>query len=46
LNRDCYPLAAKAADEVITLPLGSAITLDEVEMVSRCLKDGFRALGF
>jgi hypothetical protein len=36
---------AKAADEVIALPLGPNITLDEVQMVSRCVKNGLRTLG-
>ena len=46
LSRDDYPHAAEAADEVVTLPLGPNISLDEVQMVSRCVKDGLRALGF
>ncbi len=45
LARDCYPRAAEAADEVIALPLGPTIGLDEVQMVSRCVKDGLRTLG-
>jgi len=45
LSRHRYPHAAEAADEVVTLPLGPTITLDEAEMVSRCVKDGLRALG-
>jgi dTDP-4-amino-4,6-dideoxygalactose transaminase len=45
LNRDCYPHAAKAADEVVTLPLGPTIGLHEVKMVSRCVKEGLRILG-
>ena len=45
LSRDRYPYAAEAADEVVTLPLGPSITLDEVQMVSRYVKDGLRALG-
>jgi dTDP-4-amino-4,6-dideoxygalactose transaminase len=46
LSRDCYPHAAEAADEVVTLPLGPTIGLHEVRMVSRCVKDGLRRLGF
>ena len=45
LNRARYPHAAKAADEVITLPLGPTITMGEVRMVSECVKDGLQALG-
>lgn len=45
LSGDLYPHAAKAAGEVVTLPLGPAITLDEVRMVSECVKDGLRAFG-
>jgi len=46
LSRDCYPNTAEAADEVVTLPIGPTVGLDEVEMVSRCVKDGLRTLGF
>jgi hypothetical protein len=46
LGRDRYPNAAEAADEVVTLPLGPNIRLDKVQMVSRWVKDGLRALGF
>jgi dTDP-4-amino-4,6-dideoxygalactose transaminase len=45
LSREHYPHAAKAADEVITLPLGPNITLDDVRMVSQRVKDGLQALG-
>jgi dTDP-4-amino-4,6-dideoxygalactose transaminase len=45
LSRDCYPKAAEAADEVVTLPLGPTIGLHEVQMVSRCVKEGLRILG-
>jgi len=45
LSRDHYPHAVEAADEVVTLPLGPTITLDEVRRVSRCVKDGLRTLG-
>jgi len=45
LSRDRYPHAAEAADEVIALPLGPGITLEEVRMVSSCVKDGLRDLG-
>jgi dTDP-4-amino-4,6-dideoxygalactose transaminase len=44
LGRDCYPHAAAAADEVVTLPLGPTLTVDEVRMVSRQVKDGLRRL--
>ena len=44
LSRDRYPHAAETADEVVTLPLGPTITLDEVRMVSSCVKDGLRTL--
>jgi dTDP-4-amino-4,6-dideoxygalactose transaminase len=46
LSRGGYPHAAEAADEVVTLPLGPTMTLDEVQMISRCVKDGLRTLGF
>ena len=46
LIRDCYPKAAEAADEVVTLPLGPTIGLHEVRMVSRSVKEGLRTLGF
>jgi len=45
LSRDCYPKAAEAADEVVTLPLGPTVGLHEVQMVSRCVKEGLRTLG-
>jgi dTDP-4-amino-4,6-dideoxygalactose transaminase len=45
LSRDLYPHAAEAADEVVTLPLGPTITMDEVRMISGCVKDGLLALG-
>lgn len=45
LSRDHYPHAAEAADEVITLPMGPSITLDEVRMVSQRVKEGLRTLG-
>lgn len=44
LSQDRYPHAAEAADEVITLPLGRNITMDEVRMVSQRVKDGLQAL--
>lgn len=46
LSRNRYPKAAEAADEVITLPLGPTLGLHEVQMVSRCVKEGLRTLGF
>jgi dTDP-4-amino-4,6-dideoxygalactose transaminase len=45
LGREHYPHAAGAADEVITLPMGPSITLDEVRMVSQSVKDGLQTLG-
>lgn len=42
LDRNLYPNAAEAADEVVTLPLGPSIKLDEVKMVVQCVKDGLR----
>ncbi len=45
LSRASYPNAARAADEVITLPLGPTITSDEVRMIAECVKDGLRVLG-
>ena len=45
LSRALYPHAAEAADEVLTLPMGPTITLEEVRMVSGCFKDGMLALG-
>jgi len=46
LSRDRYPHAAETASEVVTLPLGPTITLDEVQMISRCVQDGLQTLGF
>ena len=45
LDRSSYPNAAKAADEVVTLPLGPYITFNEVKIIAECVKDGLRALG-
>ena len=45
LSRASYPGAADAADEVITLPLGPTITVNEVEMISGRVKDGLRVFG-
>ena len=45
LSRDSYPHAAEASDEVLALPLGPTLTLDDVRMVSGCLIDGLRTLG-
>ena len=45
LSQEHYPHAAEAADEVVTLPMGPTITLDEVRMVSQRVKDGLQALG-
>ena len=45
LDRDCYPKAAEVADEVVTLPLGPTVGIDEVQTVSRYVKDGMRKLG-
>jgi dTDP-4-amino-4,6-dideoxygalactose transaminase len=45
LSRALYPYAAEAADEVLTLPMGLTITLEEVRMVSNCVKDGLKVLG-
>jgi dTDP-4-amino-4,6-dideoxygalactose transaminase len=42
LDRSLYPNAAEAAAEVVTLPLGPSITLDELKMVVQCVKDGLR----
>lgn len=44
LSRDQYPHAAEAADEVIALPLGPTIALDEVRAVSKCVENGLRRL--
>ena len=46
LNAACYPHAAAAAGEVVTLPLGPAVALDEVRRESERVKDGVRALGY
>jgi dTDP-4-amino-4,6-dideoxygalactose transaminase len=46
LSQDRYPHAAETANEVVTLPLGPTITLDEVQMISRCVQEGLRTLGF
>jgi len=45
LSRALYPHAAEAADEVLTLPMGPTITLEEVRMVSQRVKEGLQALG-
>jgi hypothetical protein len=45
LDRNSYPNAAKAADEVITLPLGPGIIFDEVKMIAERIKDALRSLG-
>ncbi|MFZ2197992.1 MAG: DegT/DnrJ/EryC1/StrS family aminotransferase [Thermodesulfovibrionales bacterium] len=45
LSSDLYPQAAKAADKVLTLPLGPTITLDEIRMVSQRVKDGLQVFG-
>ena len=45
LHRDDYPHAARAADEVVTLPLGPAITTTEVHMIAQRVKDGLKVLG-
>ncbi|WP_337286857.1 DegT/DnrJ/EryC1/StrS family aminotransferase [Candidatus Methylomirabilis sp.] len=44
LNRSCYPHASEAGAEVVTLPLGPTITLNEVEMIATYVKSGLRAL--
>ncbi|MCL5022528.1 MAG: DegT/DnrJ/EryC1/StrS family aminotransferase [Nitrospirae bacterium] len=44
VSRGLFPNAAKASDEVIALPLGPALTLDEVRAVSKCVEDGMREL--
>jgi dTDP-4-amino-4,6-dideoxygalactose transaminase len=46
LTRSSYPHASGAADEVVTLPMGPSITLDEVKSVAECVKDGLRVSGF
>jgi len=45
LSRDCYPHTAEAANEVLALPLGPSLTVEEVRWISRCLKEGLGALG-
>lgn len=45
LTRTRYPRAAEVADEVITLPMGPAITLENVRMVSRWVTEGLSTLG-
>jgi dTDP-4-amino-4,6-dideoxygalactose transaminase len=45
LARNSYPHASEATDEVVTLPLGPSITLDEVKLVAECVKDGLREFG-
>jgi dTDP-4-amino-4,6-dideoxygalactose transaminase len=37
LNRHSVPNALKASEEVITLPMGENLTLDEVKMISKCV---------
>jgi len=46
LGRDQYPHAAGAADEVVTLPLGPGLTVEEVRMISRRVQEGLSSLGF
>ena len=45
LSRDRYPHAARAADEVVTLPLGPSVSLDEVRMISDRVREGLQRLG-
>ena len=45
LSRERYPHAAEAADEVVTLPLGPTLALDEVQTISRYVKEGLRIIG-
>jgi dTDP-4-amino-4,6-dideoxygalactose transaminase len=45
LSRDRYPHAARAADEVVTLPLGPGITLGDVRMISGRVKEGLQRFG-
>jgi dTDP-4-amino-4,6-dideoxygalactose transaminase len=45
LSRDCYPRTAEAASEVLALPLGPSLAAEEIRRISRCLKEGLRALG-
>lgn len=45
LSRDRYPHAAEAADEVVTLPLGPALTVNEVQTISGYVKEGLRTIG-
>ncbi len=45
LSQGRYPHSAKAAKEVVTLPLGPSITSGDVKRVSKCVKGGLRELG-
>lgn len=44
LSRNCYPHAALASDQVITLPLGPVISLEEVKDISIKVAEGLREL--
>ena len=42
----CYPLAASASREVMTLPLGPGVSPGEVRRVAERVKQGLRTLGY
>ena len=44
LSRAEFPRAARASDEVLTLPLGPRISAGEVNMIAAAVKNGLRAL--
>ena len=44
LDARCYPRAASASREVITLPLGPSLTSGEVRRIAERVKDGLRML--
>lgn len=45
LTRERYPQAVATSAEVVALPLGPGITLDEVRMVSDCVNNWLRRFG-
>ena len=44
LDARCYPRAASASREVITLPLGPSLTSGEVRRIAERVKDGLRMI--
>jgi len=42
-HRELFPNAIKASQEVLALPLGERVTLDEVKVISKYVTDSLRA---